>query len=112
MSSFRVEPPLLHALAGRFGELVAEFEALGVAGLEIGDTGDARLTQAIEHFIQRSRGGIGQLSEQFGQVQRVLTATAHGYENVETHVVTEINQNLPSPVGPVGGSIEGDQGRA
>jgi hypothetical protein len=96
--SFRVEPVQLGTLAGRFGELVADFEAVPVSGLGVGETGDTGLTEAIERFVEWSQGNVAECSDQFSQLQRLLTAAAHGYENVERHVVDEITENL-SPEG-------------
>jgi hypothetical protein len=105
VATFRVEPELLQGLAGRFGDLVSEFEALGAAGLDIGDTGDGELVDAIERFIERSRAGVAELTQQFDQVRQLLAASAMGYDHAETHVETGIAQNLESAGGPIAGSI-------
>jgi hypothetical protein len=92
--SIKVEPTLVQQFAANFGDLVAAFDGLGTLSTELGDTGDARLEHAIEQFLAASRGGIEELSSQFGQVQRVLAATLQGYEAMEQHVVAEIEANL------------------
>lgn len=107
MNSFRVEPTAIRGLAGRFGQLVTDFESLGVAGLEFGNTGDANLTQSIEHFVECSRHALGELTNQFGQLQTVLIATANGYENVDARVASEVDNNLLEANGPVGGASKG-----
>lgn len=80
---------MLRDLAGNFGQLVDEFEALNASGLDLGGTGDAALTQAIEHFIDYSRSQLGELSRQFSELHTVLIAAATGYEQVDAHVATE-----------------------
>ena len=107
MTSFRVETDLPAQLAAGFAQLVAVFDSLSVAGFDLGDTGDSRLTQAIEQFIDQSRGGISELSDQFGQLQRVLAATAQGYEGAETHVTSEIQASLSSVSRSIIGSKDG-----
>lgn len=109
MPSFRVNPEMLHGLAGRFGELASDFELLGAAGFDLVETGDASLTNAIERFVEQSRGGLGELLQQFGQLQHVLTAAALGYDRVETHVDAEVTQNLVSGGGTVALPFRGDQ---
>lgn len=96
MTSFRVETDLPLRLASGFGGLVAVFDSLQLALPDLSDAGDSRLTQAIEQFIDRSREGISELSDQFGQLQRLLTATAQGYEGAETHLTSEIQASLSS----------------
>jgi len=93
-SSLRVEPILIQQFATNFSKLASAFGALNVAGVELGDTGDPRLTDAIEQFIHQVRGGTEELSSQFGQLQHVLAATAKGYDGAESHVVSEIQANL------------------
>ncbi len=105
MSTFRVDPELLQGLAGRFGNLVSEFEALGAAGLDLGDTGDPDLVNAIERFVDRSRSGLGELMQQFDQVRQLLMATATGYDHVETHVESGIAEDLESAGGTIAGSV-------
>jgi hypothetical protein len=105
VATFRVDPEVLQGLAGRFGNLVSEFETLGAAGLDLGDTGDPDLVNAIERFVDRSRSGLGELTQQFDQVRRLLVATAMGYDRVDTHVESGIAQDLESAGGPIAGSI-------
>ena len=93
-SSLRVEPLLIQQLATNFSDLASAFDALNVAGVDLGDTGDPRLTDAIEQFIDQVHGGTKELASQFGQLQDVLAATAKGYEGAESHVVSEIQANL------------------
>ena len=78
MTSFQVEFELPAQLAAGFSQLVSAFGSLSASRLDLGDTGDARLTQAIEHFFDRSKSGISELSDQFNQLQRVLIATLQG----------------------------------
>jgi hypothetical protein len=108
MTSFRVEFELPAQLAAGFAQLVSDFGSLSGARLDLGDTGDARLAQAIEHFFDRSKSGISELSDQFDQLQRVLTATLQGYQSAESHVVSEIDAEISSVTGAIDGSIAGD----
>lgn len=107
MPTFRVDPALLRGLAGRFGELAVDLESLTATGLELGDAGDPNLVSAIEQFVEKSRGGVGELLRQCDLVRQVLTATSLGYDNTETHVATGIVQNLESAPGPVSGPVQG-----
>lgn len=109
MTTFRVDPELLQGLAGRFGNLVSEFETLGATGLDLGDTGDPDLVNAIERFVDRSRSGLGELTQQFDQVRQLMVATAMGYDHVDSHVESGIAQDLQSAVGPIAGSIGNSQ---
>lgn len=96
MSSFQVEPSLLRLLAGRFAGLVTDFDGLGVAGIDPGQTGDANLTRAIEDLLEWSHSEVGEFSSQFDQLRRVLTASANGYEAVDTQLGTQIEATLSS----------------
>ena len=107
MTSFSVDPAMLHGLANRLNDIVSDFESLSQAGLDLGDAGDSRVSQAIEHFVEQSRSGVGELAKQFGQIQQVLTSSVHGYEQADRHVSTEIDRNLSLPAGLSGGSAEG-----
>ena len=106
-SSLRVEPSLVQEFASAFGELMAGFEGLGTNQIDLGETGDPRLTQAIEHFIGQVQGGVAELSSQFGQLQKVLAASAQGYDGAESHVVSEIMANLSTAAGSVARATEG-----
>ena len=94
MSSLRVEPEILLGLANGFRNLASEFESIGTDGFDLGGTGDPDLSNAIERFVERSRAGVTELLGQFGEVHQVLVATAQGYGTVESHLETEIIQNL------------------
>ena len=97
MPSLRVEPEALVSLASRFQDLASQFESLVADGLDLSGTGDPGLSNAIEGFLERSRGGVAELEGQFGEVHRVLTATAQGYGGVESHLESEIAEDLGSP---------------
>jgi hypothetical protein len=99
MSSIRVEPEVVHGLAGRFGSLASDLESVAADGLAIGDTGDGGLTSAIEEFLEQSQSDIGELVRQFGEVQAVLEATTLGYVDVDSHVATEAVEVLSTTIG-------------
>ena len=105
MKSFGAEPEVVYALAARFGDLVADFDAVVLPEAALGDTGDPQVTLAIEHFVQWSRNAITEVSRQCGEVQRVLLATGSGYERAETHILREGGQ-LFTAAGLVGGLFE------
>ena len=93
--ALRVDPSLVNQFSVTFGQLVAAFENLSVVARDdVGDTGDSRLSQAIEQFLDSSTDGIKQLSTQFGQLEHVLSVTVQGYETMEEHIASEIEANL------------------
>lgn len=94
MALLRVEPEVVAGLASQFRDLGSQFEELGSFDFDLSSTGDASLTGAIEQFLEQSRGGVGELLSQFGEVQQVLTATAQGYSNVDAHVETGMAENV------------------
>jgi hypothetical protein len=108
VNSFQVEPSLLRQLAGRFGGLMLDFASLGVAGFDLGATGDANLTRVIEELIDWSHGEVAEFSSQFGQLQSVLVASAAGYEAVDTRLGSEIEASL-SAAEEAAGSLKGTQ---
>ena len=94
MSSLRVEPEIVLGLTNGFRDMASEFEPLGTDGFDLGGTGDPAPGKPIEGFVERSRAGVTELLGQFGEVHQVLVATAQGYGTVESHLETEITQNL------------------
>jgi hypothetical protein len=96
VSSFRVEPANLHSLAGELGNLIDSYEGLGNS-LDLSDTGDPNLARAIEDFVDQANGGFREVADQFAQLQRILTATANGYETVDSDIVANIESNLSDP---------------
>ena len=109
MTSFRVEPPMLQALAGDFGDLIETFEAAVLGGLDLTNTGDSSLTNAIEHFAQQSHDGLGELVKQFGQLQKILIDSADEYAAADDHVATEIDKSMAPSTHSSNGSVEGNQ---
>jgi hypothetical protein len=103
--NFRVEPSVLHSLAGQLRAVVTDFDDLGAIGLDLGGTGDPALARALENFVEWSREQLGEIKGQLGQLQEVIEKTAEGYEAVDTHVVSEIQQDLSNAGGPAGSAL-------
>jgi hypothetical protein len=95
MSTFEVEPAILTSWAEIFKELADGFNVPGVSSVELGQTGDPRLAQAVEDLLQWSAREVGELVRQCGQVHDVLVASALGYGTVDQGVAKGIASALP-----------------
>ena len=88
---------------------VDEAPVLGavVGGLDRSDTVDGWPPSAVEQLVEQSQGEIDEITEQFNQIQEVLTTTVPESDSVEVLEATEVHDGQGEETGPSEGRSKG-----